>query len=509
MIKSDKAPLFAVIDIGSGQVGLKIAQLSLQGGNLTLLENVTKTIPLGRDTFSTGRISPNMLDQLCQALNGFRQLMREYKVRRYRAVATSAFREARNREYILEQIKVRTHLNVDILTRSQERYYMQLSVRRNIEGFDKLRKEGLLVLNVGAGTLQLSGYGKSGLVYNQSFKLGSLRVRQLLSSVEDNSLQFPKVLEEYVLTHISSQEYPYTNFAATGSVIEALKSYGILKDNNKKEDFDKNYDRLIYMPTQAMTSRLRMDHEHARTVVPTLILLHTFWSRLKAKSLLCPQCSMTGGLLLEIAGNLSGETDASFEEEILSGARLMAGAYTKDEKHVEDVLDKALLLFDKLSKSHGLTSRGRLLLQLAVLFHETGKAISMSEYEEYSAMLTASSDIVGLTADEEKMLELLVRYHEGAEPGDNDDVYMSLSHKNRMLVSKLTAILQLACAMDASHRQKLMDPQIKISEDKIRIRVVPKESFLLERWAFERHTAFFNDVFGLEPQLRLQKEESK
>ena len=78
-----------------------------------------------------------------------------------------------------------------------------------------------------------------------------------------------------------------------------------------------------------------------------------------------------------------------------------------------------------------------------------------------------------------------------------------------MLVSKLTAILQLACAMDASHRQKLMDPQIKISEDKIRIRVVPKESFLLERWAFERHTAFFNDVFGLEPQLRLQKEGSK
>ena len=54
-----------------------------------------------------------------------------------------------------------------------------------------------------------------------------------------------------------------------------------------------------------------------------------------------------------------------------------------------------------------------------------------------------------------------------------------------------------------------LDPQIKISEDKIRIRVVPKESFLLERWAFERHTAFFNDVFGLEPQLRLQKEGSK
>ncbi len=509
MIKTDKAPLFAVIDIGSGQIGLKIAQLSLQTGKLTILEDVTKSIPLGRDTFSTGRISTNMLDLLCQALGGFRQLMREYKVRRYKAVATSAFREARNREYVLEQIKIRTNLNVDILTRSQERYYMQLAVRRNIEGFDKLRKEGLLVLNVGAGTLQLSGYGKSGLVYNQSFQLGSLRVRQLLSSIEDNSLQFPKVLEEYVLTHIGSQEYPYTHFAATGSVIEALLSYNILSDKNTKADFDKNYERLIYMPTQAMTSRLRIDNEHARSVVPTLILLHTFWSRLEASSLLCPKCSMAGGILLEIAGNLSSTPDDSFEEEILSGARLMAGQYTKDEKHVEDVLSKATLLFDKLAKSHGLTQRGRLLLQLAVLFHETGKAISMSEYENYSAMLTASSDIIGLAADEEKMVELLVRYHEGPEPGDHDDVYMSLSHKNRMLVSKLIAILQIACAMDASHRQKLMDPQIKISEDKLRIRVIPKESFLLERWAFERHTAFFFDVFGLEPQLRLQKEGSK
>ena len=509
MIKTDKATLFAVIDIGSGQVGLKIAQLSLPSGKLTILEEVTKTIPLGRDTFSTGRISPNMLDQLCQALNGFRQLMREYKVRRYKAVATSAFREARNREFILEQIKVRTHLNVDILTHSQERYYMQLSVRRNISGFDKLRKEGLLVLNVGAGTLQLSGYGKSGLEYNQSYQLGSLRVRQLLSSIEDNSLQFPKVLEEYVLTHIGSQEFPFAHFAATGNVIDALRSYSILTDVNKKTDFDKNYERLIYMPTQAMTSRLRIDNEHARSVVPTLILLHTFWARMNADSLLCPKCSMTGGIILEIAGNLSGETDESFEEEILSGARLMAASYTKDEKHVEDVMSKAMLLFDKLAKSHGLTQRGRLLLQLAVLFHETGKSISIEDYENYSAMLTASSDIVGLAADEEKIVEMLVRYHEESEPGDQDDEYMALSHKNRMLVSKLTAILQLACAMDASHRQKLMDPQIKISEDKIRIRVIPKESFLLERWAFERHTAFFYDVFGLEPQLRLQKEGSK
>ena len=507
MIKTDKTPLFAVIDIGSGQAALKIVQIPSSTHKIQLLENVTKTIPIGRDTFSTGRISPEMLENLCQILNGFRQLMREYKVRRYRAVATTAFREAKNREYILEQIKVQTHLNVEILGSAEERYYTQISVRQAISHFDSMRKEGLMIMHIGAGTLQLSGYGKEGLFYNQSFQLGSLRVRQLLSSIEENTLQFPKVLEEYVLTHMGSRAYPYRHFAVTGGIIDHLKSIGILSEKIKRQDFDQVYTRLLYMPTHTIISRYHLETEQAELIVPALILIRPFWSRMDSASLLCPSCSMADGILHEMGRLYTDETDSTFQDEIINGARVMAAAYSADEAHTADVMEKALLMFDKLAKSQGLTNRHRMLLEIAVLFHDTGKAIKVDQHDVYSAMLVASTDIIGLSSDEQKVVRLIVRYHEEDELDYQDEIYLSLAHHWRMVVSKLIAIMQLANAMDASHKQKLtqISLNMKSGEGKLRIRMVPKESYLLEKWMFERHAPFFHDVFGIEPQLRVQR----
>ena len=504
MVRLDKVPLFAVIDIGSGQVNLKIAQITPNTQKIQLLEDVTKSLPIGRDTFSSGRISPEMLDNICQTLLGFRQLMREYKVRRYRAVATSAFREAANREYVVEQIKVQTHINVEILSGSEERYYTQMSVRRSTPSFDKLRKDGLLVLDIGSGTLQMCGYGRQGLEYNQSYPLGSLRIRQLLSSIEENSLQFPRVLEEYVLTHIGDRQFPFSNMIVTGNIVDWLRTGGILQTKNKKSDFDQIYARLLSMPVHTLSQRYHMDTDRAQLVVPALILIHTFMSRLSnTEQLVCPHSSMTEGILLEIAGLYLDEKDESFLNEIISGARVMAMNYSQDEKHVNDVMDKAMLLFDKVCHSQGLTSRHRMLLQIAVLFHDSGKTINVAEHDFYSAMLVLSSDIVGLSEEEQSIVSLIVRYHEDEELDQNNPDYLKLPHKNRMVLSKLIAIIRLANAMDASHKQKLTQLSIKIVDGKLRIRMVPKESYLLEKWMFERDCEFFHDVIGLEPQLRV------
>ncbi len=507
MVKMDKVPLFAVIDIGSGQVNLKIAQIPPSAKKIQLLEDVTRTLPLGKDTFSSGRISAEMLDALCQILSGFRQLMREYKVRRYRAVATSAFREARNREFVLEQIKVQAHINVEILGGSEERYYTQLSVRHSIRAFDKLRKEGLLVMNIGAGMLQLSGYGRDGLEFNQSFQLGSLRVHQLLSSVEENTMQFPRVLEEYVMTHIGDRDYPFKHFAVTGNIIDSMQSAGILANTNKKTDFEQIYTRLLYMPLHTLISRYHLDTDRAPMVVPALILIRTFWQRLQCDELLCPKSSMTDGVMLEMAGTYLDETDDSFQNEIISGARVLASQYAQDEAHINDVLEKAMVMFDRLANVQGLTKRHRMLLNIAVIFHDTGKAINAAEHDVYSAMLVRSSDIIGLTQEEQKVVELVVRYHEEEELDQSNPDYLALPHKTRMVVSKLIAIIRLANAMDASHKQKLSQPIVKITEDKFRIRIIPKESYVFEKWMFDRQAVFFYDIFGLEPQLRIQKGE--
>ena len=86
---------------------LKIVQMT-EDGRFQVLEDVVKSLAIGRDTFSLGKLSPAMVDEICNTLSGFRQLLRDYHVRVFRAVATSAVREAKNRDYVLDQIQVRT-----------------------------------------------------------------------------------------------------------------------------------------------------------------------------------------------------------------------------------------------------------------------------------------------------------------------------------------------------------------------------------------------------------------
>ena len=123
--------LTGVIDIGSGFMQLKIASQD-ENRKLHLLESVTKSLAIGRETFSEGKISPEMMRELAFHLLGFRQLLREYTVRRVRVVATGSIREASNCEYVIDQIRASTGFNIEIMNGPEERFLTQQAIQRAI-----------------------------------------------------------------------------------------------------------------------------------------------------------------------------------------------------------------------------------------------------------------------------------------------------------------------------------------------------------------------------------------
>ena len=70
------------------------------------IDQLRHMIPLGRDAFSDEKISYTMVDEMCRVLKNFAEIMNSYHVDDYRAYATSAMREAKNNQIILDQIKV-------------------------------------------------------------------------------------------------------------------------------------------------------------------------------------------------------------------------------------------------------------------------------------------------------------------------------------------------------------------------------------------------------------------
>ncbi len=62
----------------------------------------------------------------------------------------------------------------------------------------------------------------------------------------------------------------------------------------------------------------------------------------------------------------------------------------------------ALDIFDSTRKIHGMGKRERLLLQIAVLLHDCGKYISMSEVAECSYRIIMATEIIGLSTEERR-----------------------------------------------------------------------------------------------------------
>ncbi len=88
-------------------------------------------------------------------------------------MATSAFREAKNRDFLIEQIHRETAMRVDVISNAEEKYLLFKASKADLE----LSKETTYYfLNIGYGNVQLTRYDRFGIRYNQSFKLGTMRI---------------------------------------------------------------------------------------------------------------------------------------------------------------------------------------------------------------------------------------------------------------------------------------------------------------------------------------------
>ena len=105
---------FAAINVGSYEQTLKIYTITKNSG-IREVDWIRNRLDLG-GTFATGKLSHEVMDELCAVLRNFVSIMEGYRVDDYRACATSAIRETKNTAIVLDQIMQRTGVKLDVLS---------------------------------------------------------------------------------------------------------------------------------------------------------------------------------------------------------------------------------------------------------------------------------------------------------------------------------------------------------------------------------------------------------
>lgn len=502
-----KHKLFASITVGLQTIVLKIADLT----NMSIMDYVKANVSIGADIYNQQMIAFQTVDQACHQLAGFVQIMKDYGVTSYRAVAASSVQEARNAEYVREQIRIKTGLNVEWLANAEERYLHNQAVAYNTDTFSELIQDGTMLIDIGSGSMQLTVYNDGHFLFSRNIKLGPLRIREMLGDLESKTGDFVEIMEDYIRSKIDGyhQFAPkgvvYKNFVLVGTDLLAFKQTFMETSSNKisRTRFAELYQHILTIPPQALAKEYRVPYDSATQLLPSAMILKMTLEITGAESIILSDADLADGILVhELFRAQNNVLNHSFTEDIIVSARNIASRYNCDTEHIKMVEHFALHLFDRLRRLHGLGKRDRLLLQLAAILQDTGSYIDMNAHYVHSYYIIVSSEIIGISEHERDIVANIARYHSAETPSSNSSAFQKLPTKSRLVAAKLAAILRIADALDDSRQQKVEKMTVSLKNDQVTITVHSDDDLSLEKQTFKDKAAYFEEVFGLKPILR-------
>jgi len=502
----------AVIDMGASAIRLMVAEAP-PGQPVRILEEASRGVLLGKDTFMHGRLGAATVEATLKALEGFRRIMDGYGVVRYRAVATSAVREAQNSDAFLDRVRLRTGIDVEVIDGSEENRLTYMAVRETLRDHPALTSGDTLLLEVGGGSADISFLRKGQPINSGTYPLGSIRMRQSLASWHGSQEQGMRLLRRHIHNVVDDirREIPLREaqhvIALGGDVRFAAKQIGGERTDGApailgREAFVAFCDQVTSWDVEQLVEQFHLPLAEAETLVPALFAYRELLQETAAPEVIVPDVSLRAGLLLDVAQVESPEGIADFSRQVLSSAAALAEKYRWDAAHSKKVAHLATRLFDDLKTEHGLGDRERLLLEVAALLHDIGNYVNLRGHHKHTWYLLSVSDIFGLSGDDMAMVANVARYHRRALPQKSHLPYMALDREARVVVNKLSAILRLANALDADHLQKVKDVRVLSEEGEWVLEVEGAGDLTMERLASLARGDFLTEVFGRKLSFR-------
>ena len=506
----------AVIDIGTSSIRMAIGEIRADG-SVRELETLSQAVALGKDTFSRGEIRRSTIEDAVRVLTRYRELLRGYGITRpdqLRCVATSAVREATNKLAFIDRVYIATGFHIEPLDESEVSRVAYLGIQPTIKQDHDLGPALAVVIEVGGGSTEVLVVDKGQVVFSHSYHVGSLRLRQTLDTLRTPREKEREIMENHISRFVS-QAVQHCR-GTTGDSRPQLIAMGgdfrfaasqlaadRVEETLAKIDLptlNRFVDEMFPMSEDELVHEYHLTFPDAETLGPALLTLLKFAKALKVDHIRVSDVNLRDGLLRDMANN--GVWSDDFKEQVFNAAVDLGRRYAFDETHARHVAHLSRLLFDSLQGLHRLDARYGVLLKLAALLHEIGMYVGISSYHKHSMYLIQNSELFGLSRRDLLLVSLVARYHRRASPKSVHEGFTALDREDRVVITKLAAMLRIADALDRSYSQRIKEFDCTIQGERLVIAIADVEDLSLEQVALKQTVLLFEETFGLAVLLR-------
>lgn len=518
-MKKRKQGLYAVIDIGSHSIRMTIGEI-VRKGCFKTIEHLWVPVLIGKDTFSKGVVSSQTVRDLINVIKQYLEVMKSYQIEDYKAIATSSLRGASNADAVMERVFNATGIRIEIIEPLQEIQYYYHSARKLLKDRYGFLQGNSLILSIGGGSTQIMLLVKGKIAFTQSYNQGTLR---LLRSYDLPERFFEYALSPITINFINNMKN-YPEIQGIDCIValndDLIRLLGSIDEDKEVEDvyrinslrFKSLCKEIENLTVEEINKKYSLNENVAGTTLMALLMTAKFFALTDAKDILFPNISMSGAILEYLTCHDDSEQERTFNEElrdhIISSAIYLGRKYHFSEEHSMHVKKLALSLFDNIKETFGLPESERMYLEVSAILHDIGAFVNPSSHHKHSQVLIISSEIFGLSKSEMNLISLISRYHRKSPPKPSHIEYMALPMHERVIVSRLAAILRVADALDNIHNQVAEDITVNLLDTKceiqVKMRIGEIEYFDIIKSAVKSKGDLFELFFGVPISMEIK-----
>ncbi|PKL45310.1 MAG: hypothetical protein CVV42_18720 [Candidatus Riflebacteria bacterium HGW-Riflebacteria-2] len=501
--------IITVIDIGSSAIRMCIAEHI--GKKINLLENLSHPVPLGKDTFRSGRLARETINSCIEILLDYRKVMQMFRSRNITACATTAIREAANRDIFIDNVRSQTGIEVEVYSPAQTSFLLSEQLKKKIK-----TNQCSAGFSLGAGRSELMVFSKDGLIYNASLDIGFMKMNQEFRRNRYTDEYYPAFLETTVGNELRPllpefAKYAIQSLYGTGQELSEIlfvlnrRFGGEPRKSLVLKELLKLYGEIKGYSTEELFHKLMISYDKAEGIIAALVTVIQLMRMFKASELKLFSLPLGECLLGNLVARKSEHYTAQLATGISSYVENIGNALSFDAVHAQHVASLALEIFDATRQIHLMGQSERNYLLAAAMLHDIGNVIATRARHKHSQYIVNAQDFPFFNDEEKGIIANVVRYHRSSLPKKTHPEFMALSHPARMTVMKLASLLRIADSLENSQRQNIRKIRFDCDEGGMIIIIdCLEEPFSIEN-SFNSRKDLFEDFFGIKLKLVVER----
>ena len=477
--------LLGAIDVGTNSIHLIVVELDPRFGTSRTILKAREMVRLGGgDALARGHLSKKAVQRGVAAIAKFAAAARAAGASDIRAVATSAVREASNREEFLAAVRATCGVTIDVLDDVEEARLIHLGVSRGYPLGGKVA----CIFDIGGGSTEFVVGDAERAVYLHSVRLGSLRLYDEFLREEGAGALGARALDKHVravLAPVATQLADYRfdtligtsgtilglaalDAAETGAIVQRAHGYVLRLDRVRA--LQKTMLKLGPAERRKMPG---MNPRRSDIIVAGAAIVVATMELLGREELVVSERALREGIVVDylerniaVARKLGDERTRRFDV-----AHALARRFGETGAHPSHVGALALQLFDGLAELHHFEPVERDALFAAALVHDVGRAIATSAHHKHGAYIVRNAGLPGWRPEEVDLIAALVRYHRKSPPKPTHLEWANASPALRAKIEGLAAILRVADGLDRRRLSLVSGVGVTVSPTTVELRL--------------------------------------